>query len=73
MIDENGVDIGRTIGDLMSEVQTALVTLYGVSEPTELRGDGWHVYRSGTTLHAVVVDEAWRDRHAEVDTIAEQV
>lgn len=66
MINEEGVDVGRTVGDLMSEVSKALVRMYGVSEPTSLRGDGWEVFRSGVTLHAVVVDDAWRDLQTNV-------
>lgn len=60
MIDEDGVDVGRTIGDLMEEVKQALIRLYGVSSPTKIEGEGWTVYRTGSSLRASVLDEAWR-------------
>ena len=49
MIDENGVDVGRTWRDVLQEANDALVTLLN-SSAKRIDGEGWTAYKVGTNI-----------------------
>jgi len=49
MIDENGVDVGRTWRDVLSEIDNAVVYLLG-STTAKVEGDDWKAYKVGVGL-----------------------
>jgi hypothetical protein len=48
-VDEEGVDVGRTWGDLTSDVSAAIIQLAN-SNIRKVEGDGFTVYKVGSNL-----------------------
>lgn len=55
-IGEHGEDIGRTWGDLLGEVQQAVLYLVEGGGADRMDGKDWKVYRVGQTLLRIDIE-----------------